>query len=438
MHDNLIIKGFSKLNREEKIDLITEKYGLSVLVQSNLNRYLHPTDQSLFNDISENVISNYYLPFSLAPNFRINDQMYIVPMVIEESSVVAAASKSASFWAKNGGFKTKVTNKQKNGQIFFKWNGSPSFLQKFKSEITSLIDESTKDVTANMQARGGGITGFEIKSIENMENTHQLLLHFDTVNSMGANFINTCLEKISMPFIDFINNRSELQSFGKAEHIMSILSNYTPECIVECTVSCNIEDLAPYSSDYSPKEFAQRFKTAVDIAINDPYRAVTHNKGIFNGIDAVILATGNDFRAVEAGAQAYASQTGQYRSLTSCEISDDHFSYTLKVPLAIGTVGGLTQLHPMVKTAFEILNNPNADELMQIVAAAGMANNFSAVAALVTTGIQKGHMKLHLGNILTTLNASDEEKRKATKYFKDKTVSYANVQTYLKESRQEV
>lgn len=435
MQNNKIIRGFSKLSRQEKIKLITNQLNLSEEVEGDLDRYLHPTDQSLFNDISENTVSNYYLPFSLAPNFLINDQVYIVPMVIEESSVVAAASKAASFWAKNGGFKTKVINIQKNGQIFFSWNGSIEKLKEYGLEIEKLIKKATDPVTFNMKARGGGITGFELKTIENMEHTHQLLIHFNTVNSMGANFINTCLEKIADPLIDFINEKAELQSLGMAEHIMSILSNYTPECIVECSVQCPIEQLAPYSGDYTPKQFAKRFKTAVDIAINDPYRAVTHNKGIFNGIDAVVLSTGNDFRAVEAGAQAYASKSGQYRSLTQCELTETDFKYTLKVPLALGTVGGLTNIHPMVKIAFKILGSPNAEQLMEIVAAAGMANNYSAVAALTTTGIQKGHMKLHLGNILTSLQATNEEKTLAQEYFANKTVSHTAVQDFLIQCR---
>jgi len=437
MQNNNIIKGFSKLSRQQKIELISNLLNLNQEVEDDLDRYLHPTDQSLFNDISENTVSNYYLPFSLAPNFLINDYLYIVPMVIEESSVVAAASKAASFWAKNGGFRTRVIDTQKNGQIFFSWSGSIEKIAEYELEIKELMDKATDPVTSNMKARGGGITGFELKTIKNMDNTHQLLIHFNTVNSMGANFINTCLEKIADPLIDFINQKSEFQSYGMAEHIMSILSNYTPECVVECTIQCSIDQLTPYAGDYSPMEFAKRFKKAVDIAINDPYRAVTHNKGIFNGIDAVVLATGNDFRAVEAGAQAYASKSGQYRSLSHCELTDTDFKYTLRVPLALGTVGGLTNIHPIVKTAFKILGSPNAKQLMEIVAAAGMANNFSAVAALTTTGIQKGHMKLHLGNILTSLQATNDEKTLAQEFFANKTVSHSAVQDFLTQCRKQ-
>ncbi len=435
MQKQSIIKGFSKLSREEKIRLVIERRNLGEQFEADLNRYLHPQQQSLFNDISENTVSNYYLPFSLAPNFLINDKLYILPMVIEESSVVAAASKAAAFWANNGGFKTRVINTLKNGQIFFKWDGNLKDLEAKKVKLVTLLLEVTKEATSNMRARGGGIVGFEFKTIDDMEHTHQLLVKFKTANSMGANFINTCLEQMSTPLVDFINNDNELNQQGKAEHVMSILSNYTPECVVECKVSCPIEALLPYSGTFSPKEFAHRFKTAVDIATNDPYRAVTHNKGIFNGIDALILATGNDFRAVEAGAQAYASRSGQYRSLTSIELTDNEFIYTLKLPLAIGTVGGLTNIHPMVKSAMELLGKPSAEELMQIVASAGMANNYSAISALVTTGIQKGHMQLHLTNILTSLDATEKEKAKAMIQFANQAVSYSAVQSFLKACR---
>lgn len=435
MKEQHIIKGFSKLNREEKIKLVTKQRQLAHSFESDLNRYIHPHDQSLFDDISENTVSNYYLPYGLAPNFLINDQMYIVPMVIEESSVVAAASKSASFWAKNGGFQTQIIDVVKNGQIFFTWPGLIGTLLPYFSELKTLLLKVTDSATQNMRKRGGGIIDFELKSIENMDNTHQLLVKFRTANSMGANFINTCLELMSEPLISFINEHLELSKSGEAEHTMSILSNYTPECIVECTVSCPIEALKPYSGSFTPQVFAKRFKTAVNIAVNDTYRAVTHNKGIFNGIDAVVLATGNDFRAVEAGAQAYAAKSGHYRSLTSIDVSETTFTYTLRVPLALGTVGGLTNIHPLVKASMELLGQPSAEQLMQIVAAAGMANNFSAVAALVTTGIQKGHMKLHLSNILTSLGATEEEKTKAQETFANNIVSYSAVQSFIEACR---
>jgi len=425
------IKGFSKLSREEKIKALQKQSKLAETTVYAFDEFIHPEKQHLFNDISENVISNYHLPFSLAPNFLINDHLYMLPMVIEESSVVAAASKAASFWAKNGGFKTKVIDTVKHGQIYFSWQGDLNHLKYYEEAIFKLINATTDDISANMRQRGGGILGFEFLPVKNMPHTYQLLLKFNTVDSMGANFINSCLEAIAPKLIDFINHTDELSAPEKASVVMAILSNYTPDCLVECTVSCPVEALKSYAGDYSPEDFAKRFKTAVDIATNDTYRAVTHNKGIFNGIDAVVLATGNDFRAIEAGAQAYASRNGFYSSLTEIKLNNKHFEYTLTIPLAMGTVGGLTQTHPMAKAAMEILEHPSAEELMQITAAAGMANNFSAVASLVTSGIQKGHMKLHLSNVLNALGASEQEKKAAIKHFKGTVVSYSLVEKFL-------
>ncbi|MCT4646506.1 MAG: hydroxymethylglutaryl-CoA reductase [Carboxylicivirga sp.] len=430
-----IIKGFSKLSREEKVQVLLDQQQLSYEMSEAFKKFLHPTEQHLFNDISENIISNFYLPFGIAPNFLIDDKLYMIPMVIEESSVVAAASKAASFWAKNGGFQTQIVNTLKNGQIHFKWAGDIEKLVALKEELLQLFLKVTEQVTFKMRQRGGGIVDATFHSISNMKDTHQALIKFKTADSMGANFINTCLETIAPHLIDFINEKEELKSETPAQHIMSILSNYTPECKVECKVSCPVDHLQAYAGEYSAKKFSQRFKTAVDIAINDPYRAVTHNKGIFNGIDAVVLATGNDFRAIEAGAQAYASRNGTYASLTRLDLSDGQFEYTLEVPLAMGTVGGLTQTHPMAKAAMEILRHPSAEQLMAIAAAAGLANNFGAVASLVTTGIQQGHMKLHLTNVLNALNANAAEKTEAIKHFKGRVVSYSLVESYLQQLR---
>jgi len=211
---------------------------------------------------------------------------------------------------------------------------------------------------------------------------------------------------------------------GNVQIVMSILSNYTPECVVRAEVSCAVEDINE-GSGISNEEFAEKFRRAIRIAQIEPYRAVTHNKGIMNGIDSVIIATGNDFRATEACAHAYAARDGQYRSLTNAEVVDGTFRFWLDLPLSVGTVGGIISLHPMVKFAHELLGNPDAEELMQIIAVAGLAQNFSAVRSLITSGIQKGHMKMHLLNILNQLEATEDEKAQIVEYFKDKVVSFS-------------
>ncbi len=215
--------------------------------------------------------------------------------------------------------------------------------------------------------------------------------------------------------------------------MMSILSHYVPECLVRAEVSCNVEKLT--TKHYDGKHFAEKFIRAIEIAKTETRRAVTHNKGIMNGVDAVVLATGNDFRAVEAGVHAYAARNSYYGSLTHAKIENDVFTFWIELPLAVGTVGGLTSLHPLTKLAFEILQKPNAKELMKIIAVAGLAQNFAAVRSLVTTGIQKGHMKMHLMNILNQLQASKKEKDEAMEYFKTNVVSQSAVVSFIKSSR---
>jgi hydroxymethylglutaryl-CoA reductase len=253
---------------------------------------------------------------------------------------------------------------------------------------------------------------------------------------MGANFINSCLEAFSKELKEFFYTQPLFEGNEKEVNvIMSILSNYTPKCLVKAWVECDYKELDKVDKTMTGKEFAKKFETAVKIAEIDTFRATTHNKGIFNGVDAVAIATGNDFRAIEAAGHAYATRTGHYQSLSHVELSKDKFKYELELPLALGTVGGLTALHPLAKHSLEMLGKPSAPELMMIIAAVGLANNFSAVRSLVTKGIQVGHMKMHLMNILNHFKATEEEKQLAAAYFEEKTVSFALVGDYIKKLR---
>ncbi len=424
-----MIKGFSKLSQEEKIDILLQEYKLPASFKDTLKSHQHNKLQNLYNQFSENTISNFYLPLGVAPNFVINGEEYAIPMAIEESSVIAAASKAAKFWSDLDGFQTKVISTIKVGQLFFTSDWELDKLLEHLPVLEIGLRNEVSDITQSMEKRGGGIAGMELnQELEVDEQTYSLLVKFETADSMGANFINSCLEKMGNRLCSLLY---EKDGSKRSEVNMAILSNYTPECLVQCTLSCPIESLKPYSGDYSPEEFALRFQKAVLMAKHNTSRAVTHNKGIMNGIDAVVIATGNDFRAIEAGAHAYASKSGKYGSLTDIDIGNGLFTYTLLIPLAIGTVGGLTKLHPLAKLSLDLLKQPSAKQLMQIIASAGMANNFSAVAALVTSGIQKGHMKMHLSNILFTFNASDDEKQKASKYFTSHNISHSAVQQFL-------
>jgi hydroxymethylglutaryl-CoA reductase len=214
---------------------------------------------------------------------------------------------------------------------------------------------------------------------------------------------------------------------------MSILSNYNPECTVEAYVECPVDEFEGLEQGYTAKDYVRRFKLAVDIAKTDIYRATTHNKGIFNGIDAVAIATGNDYRAIEAGAHAFASRNGHYQSLSSVSVHDGLFRFSIEIPLAVGTIGGITTIHPLAKLSLLLLGQPSAEELMMIMASAGLASNFSAIHALTTTGIQKGHMKMHLSNILNQLKAGTGQKKAALAYFSDREVSFSEVERFLSE-----
>lgn len=432
------ISGFSKLSKAEKIVWLTKNYFDNPQKASEILELYWNRDkklQRLHDEFTENTLTNYYLPFGIAPNFNINGKTYVIPMAIEESSVIAAASKAAKFWGERGGFKTKVLGTEKVGQVHFMFCGNKEKLRHFFEDIKSTILAETKQITKKMEKRGGGITNIELRDkTQDLDNYYQLHCTFETKDAMGANFINSCLEQIAETFEEEAQTYAEFSKEEKnVEIVMSILSNYVPNCLVKAEVSCPVNQLTSKTED--AQEFAEKFIQAVKIATIEPYRAVTHNKGIMNGIDSVVLATGNDFRAVEAGIHAYASRNGSYSSLTKAEIKDGQFIFSIEIPLALGTVGGLTRLHPLVKLALEMLGNPSAEELMQITAVAGLAQNFAALKSLTTTGIQEGHMKMHLMNILNQFEATPTERKQVVEHFKTHVVTHSAVVSTLENIR---
>lgn len=429
-----LLDKFSKKSKQEKLETIVSFFKSPEKALATFKSFTHANNevQDVLDEFSENTISNFHLPYSIAPNFLINGKTLAVPMVIEESSVVAAASKSAKFWYNLGGFQTEIIDTEKVGQVHFLWHDDVSKLENRFDELKKIFLESTAEITRNMQKRGGGIKDIKLKNLSDKEpDLMQLFVTFETIDSMGANFVNSCLEKIADTFRKWHRNQVEMKADG-LEIIMSILSNLTPNCMVRCWVETDVKNLDGIVKGVSGDEFAKKFQTAVRIAQVDPYRATTHNKGIYNGVDAVVLATGNDFRAIEACGHTYASLSEMgYTSLTSCSIEDGIFHFELKLPIAMGVVGGLTNLHPLVKLSHELLDYPSAKELMGIAAAAGLANNFGAVKSLTTTGIQQGHMKMHLFNILNQLEVKKCDRDKVVEYFKDKNVSVSAVRTFV-------
>lgn len=430
------VKGFSKMTKLEKINYIVESFfNGDENIKKEIVKFWHDDEsiQKTIDEFSENTLTNFYFPLGVVPNVLINGKLYCVPMVIEESSVVAASAKSANFWLSRGGFKAEIIGLKKIGQVHFIWNGDNSKLEKLFNEKKNELIASVADLTANMTKRGGGLLDLRLVDRTAEEIGYfQLLGEFDTRDAMGANFINSILESLArtwkmmvMSAPTFSDNEKELQV------IMAILSNYTPECLVRAYVECQISDLNDPSLEMSAEEFVHKFSRAIRISKIDRTRATTHNKGIMNGIDAVVLATGNDFRAVEACAHTYASRDGFYRGLSNVEIVQDKFVFSLELPLAVGTVGGLTSLHPMARLSLDMLGRPSAEELMKVIACIGLAQNFAAVRSLVTSGIQKGHMKMHLMNILNHLEASDEERQKAKIHFENEVISFSSVREFI-------
>lgn len=435
-----IMSGFSKLSKFEKIDLIVANYfSDSDAARASFKKYWHNDEQlqKTLDEFSENTLTNYLFPFGVVPNILLNSELFCVPMVIEESSVVAACSRSANFWLTRGGFHAEVISTTKVGQVHFIWKGDGQKLQLFFDQVKTELLSSVSFLVENMQKRGGGIVSLElVDRTADEEGYYQLLAKFETVDAMGANFINSILESLGRTFKEMV---AEGVEFSDDEHdlqiIMAILSNYTPDCRVKAFVECDIDDLEESSLGMSANEFAEKFKRAITISKIDVTRATTHNKGIFNGIDAVVVATGNDYRAVEACGHAYAARDGQYRGLTDVTLVNGKFRMTLELPMSVGTVGGLTSLHPLSKMALDMLGRPSAPELMKIIATIGLAQNFAAVRSLVTSGIQKGHMKMHLMNILNHLEASSIESEAAKLHFENEVITFKSVREFVSNFR---
>ena len=439
-HREKQVEGFSKLTREEKVEWIAQGFLEPGSPAGDLiASFLHPDAgvQRILSGLSENTLCNFPMPYGIAPNFLINGAWYAVPMVIEESSVVAAASSAAKFWSARGGFQTKVLSTIKLGQVHFSYKGNKERLFRVQDQLTAKLREEATAITANMEQRGGGVLGIDLLDFTHLESGYyQLLVRFETCDSMGANFINSVLEQFGRSLAEFVETHAAFEDADReVDVIMAILSNFTPDCIVRVEVSCPVEALQGACEHMDGPAFAEKFRKAVRIAEIDPYRATTHNKGIFNGVDAVVLASGNDFRAVEACGHAYAAKDGQYSSLSHCTVENGVFRFWMDLPLALGTVGGLTKLHPLAGLTLDILGNPSASKLMEIIAATGLAQNFAALRSLVTTGIQKGHMKMHLQNILHHLGATEQEAQAASAYFNDKVVSFSSVREFLQLQR---
>jgi hydroxymethylglutaryl-CoA reductase len=384
---NSRISGFYKMSIEERIEKLKEFADLDEKETEQLNSLLNPDVADRF---IENVVGVYQIPLGVAVNFLINEKDYVVPMAIEESSVVAAASNAAKLARIKGGFRAKAGKSLMIGQIQLKRVNS---LDNAESEIISNRDKIL-DI-ANSQDSflvgiGGGAKDIEVRRVKTAHDTI-LVVHLlvDVKDAMGANTVNTMAEAVA-PYIE---------NLSKGEVGLRIISNLADKRVTYAEAIFDREAIGG-------EKVVDGIIDAYEFADADPYRAATHNKGIMNGIDPVVIATGNDFRAIEAGAHSYASRGGRYRSLTSwSKDKDGNLKGEIKVPLALGTVGGLTKLHPGAKLCLKILGVKSSGELAEVAASLGLAQNFAALKALATEGIQRGHMKLHAKNIAMMVGA---------------------------------
>lgn len=419
-----LFTGFSKLSREQRFERLLT---LGALTQEDLNFLkqggIHDLD--LADKLIENVIGYFQLPLGVATNFNINGRDYVIPLAVEETSIIAALSKSAKWIRQQGDITTWVEGDCILGQIqLAEVANFTRFSQIFADNRLYLIKKANEDVAANMVKRGGGVVDLHLRQLPRDDGKTMVIIHL-TMNScdaMGANIINQVLEYLKEP----------IEQLTGEKVTMCILSNLNDQKITSAQV--RIHNIDP--------SLGHKIQEASLFAEMDPYRAATHNKGVMNGIDPVLIATGNDWRAVEAGIHAYAARSGRYEAITRWRFKDNILTGTLSAPLIVGTVGGVTSIHPTAKMCLRMLDVHSANELSQVIAAVGLVQNLGALTALCTEGIIQGHMKLHIDNLLLVAGANEFEmpllKVRLQEWLDlNKRVSLNHAQVLLAEIRQE-
>ncbi|MCI6735805.1 MAG: hydroxymethylglutaryl-CoA reductase, degradative [Aerococcus urinaeequi] len=401
-------KSYYKKSRQDRIDaLVAQEQITSDQAEFLKNGQGLPTE--IADNMIENALSTYGLPYGLALNFLINDQEVHIPMVTEEPSVIAAASNGGKIIQQAGGFKSQVNQRLMTGQIAFTGLEDDAQALRFEGYVTEFADDLLAVANAaypSIVGRGGGARSIRSRYYPATDSSTAFFIVYltiDTQEAMGANMMNTMLEALKAHIlgqVDFIAN---------IDGLMAILSNYAVEATATatCEITARLLDKGPISG----VEVASKIALASQLAQVDVYRATTHNKGIMNGVDAFVLATGNDWRAVEAGVHAYAARDGQYRGLAKWTYDSDReiLSGELTLPLALGAVGGSIGIHPTVQVTKSILGQSDAKHLMEIAVSLGLAQNFAAVRALVTEGIQAGHMQLQAKSLAIQAGAYGDQ-----------------------------
>ena len=378
------------------------------------------------DQLSENVVGTFSLPYSLVPEVLVNGQEYTVPYVTEEPSVVAAASYASKIIKRAGGFTAQVHQRQMIGQVALYQVAEPEQAQeKIVSKKAKLL-ELANQAYPSIVKRGGGARDLHVEQLKGETDFLVVYLHVDTQEAMGANMLNTMLEAL----------KPVLEELSQGQSLMGILSNYATDSLV--TASCRIAFRYLSRQKDQGREIAEKITLASQFAQADPYRAATHNKGIFNGIDAILIATGNDWRAIEAGAHAFASRDGRYQGLSSwrLDLETEELVGQMTLPMPVATKGGSIGLNPRVALSHELLGNPSAKELAQLIVSIGLVQNFAALKALVSTGIQQGHMKLQAKSLALLAGASESEVAPLVEQLiADKTFNLETAQRYLENLR---
>ena len=416
------LPGFAKLSPTERIEALL-KEGLLTWDEAQILKEQKGLPLSIADQLTENVLSTFDLPFSLAPYFLINGRDYVLPMVTEEPSVVAAASFAAKLIQRSGGFTTQVHQRQMIGEIALSDVKDVEMATKRILEDKETLLQLANEAYPSIVKRGGGARDLWV---ENKGDFLIVYLAVDPKEAMGANMLNTMLEALT----------DRIQELSGGQALMAILSNLATRSLV--SARCAIDFKALSRNPEEAIEIAHRMELASQLAQVDPYRAATHNKGIFNGIDALVLATGNDWRAIEAGAHAYAAQSGPYKGLSSwtSQPEEKKLYGEITLPMPVATKGGSIGLNPTVQVSHRLLGEPSAIELAGIIASLGLAQNFAALKALVTTGIQAGHMKLQARSLALLAGAKEEEvPRLVSQLLENKPFNLEKAQTLLQELR---
>ena len=417
--------GFSKKSYQERLELLQAQALLSPEKQVSLEQD-EQISVTVADQLSENVVGTFSLPYSLVPEVLVNGQEYTVPYVTEEPSVVAAASYASKIIKRAGGFTAQVHERQMIGQVALYQVVEPEQAQeKIVSKKAKLL-ELANQAYPSIVKRGGGARDLHVEQIKGETDFLVIYLHVDTQEAMGANMLNTMLEAL----------KPVLEELCQGQSLMGILSNYATDSLV--TASCRIAFRYLSRQKDQGREIAEKITLASQFAQADPYRAATHNKGIFNGVDAILIATGNDWRAIEAGAHAFASRDGHYQGLScwTLDLEREELVGEMTLPMPVATKGGSIGLNPRVVLSHELLGNPSAKELAQIIVSIGLAQNFAALKALVSTGIQQGHMKLQAKSLALLAGASESEVSPLVeRLIADKTFNLETAQRYLENLR---